>query len=259
MDTLHVRDTAGIGSLIAKYMDNSTVYAFKRYKKQNMMSDKYNIGSFYGTEYDDCSIPTFLIKALWKSRHYDTIILHDLPQLILGIRILNRKARIILYYHGTILRTRHAHLAKYDKYADVTIVTTANLLRYRPSAVHMPNLVDTEHFKPLNIRRKKELLIMRQDNDPIPEKLLQYSHDELTRESDHVPYSQMPELFNRYTLFANPKTVDGKKRAADTWTGLEYQALACGLKVYRDGQWHYGLPEQCKPENYIKRLKELIK
>jgi len=260
---LHVRDTAGIGSQIAKYTGNTTVYAYKKYAKSfllkhDLTSDPYHISRFYNTELDDCSLLLFLIKALWKSRHYDVIILHDLPQLIPGIRLLNPKARIVVYYHGTALRVKHAKYAKYDKNADLIVVVTDDLLKYRPNAVHMPNLVDTEHFKPLNLPKKKELLIMRQNNDPIPEELLRYSFDEISRETKLVPYSQMPKLLNCYVLFANPKRSGQENIPMDIWSGLDRQALACGLKVYKRGQWHYGLPEECKPENYIKRFRELV-
>ena len=268
MNILHIGNTAGMGSIICHFrtkLTNHTSRVYDRSKFRNRLAtgeqifakhdlDPHGIAKFYGDVSEDCWLPLFLVKAALKARRYDLVFVHDIPELVPFIHILNRRLKIILYYHGTRLRTHPIKFQKYEKHAHRIIVTTKDLLKWRPNAIYLPNLVDTDHFKPI-AKTKKDLLISTQDMSLIPDDLknCNFDYHHPTRES--VPYADMPDFLNGYEMLCNPKLLNGV--ISDVHSGLELQALACGLTVIRNGKKYQGLPPERSPEHYIAQLEKI--
>ena len=250
MNILHFGNTAGMGSILANFDKENKHTIFAR-----TGTDPFGIGSFYGTKTRDMHPLWFVLKNK-VGRKWDAFIIRR-PRLAPIIRLFNRKAIIIIYHHGTFLREHSKEIKLYEKYADHVVVTTKDLLVFRPNALWLPNPVDANHFRPLG-GPKKKLLVSTRDKALIPGELAGY---DLHNPSEQpIPYSEMPSFLNGYECLCNPKKYSGQHHidSKGVWSGLELQAFACGLRVYHSGTWHKGLPAECRPEHYIKQFNRLL-
>ena len=251
MKVLHVHNVAGVACVIAKFMDRmfnteSLVVMRKIFDKHGLMT--------YGEAWN-CSAEVFALKVLLLSRKFDIIHVHDFDKIVPWLKRFYRKP-VILHYHGSRIRNRWNERKKYWSKADVLLysvkdVEGPNMPSY---AVWMPNPVDTDFFKPLNVNREpKSALAMTTFLDK--EKALEYASRynlKLTIKKANVPHKLMPKLLNKFEYYIDVKTTG----FSTSKTGLE--ALACGCKVIN----YYGeivdkLPEEHKPENVASELKRI--
>ncbi|RLE64246.1 MAG: hypothetical protein DRJ47_08125 [Thermoprotei archaeon] len=259
MRVLHIWNTAGVASILAKYQAkllgwNTWVITRKAFDRLGLTT--------YGEAWDT-SARKFYIKALLKASRYDIIHVHALDKIVPLLKLLYPRKSIILHYHGTDIRKRWNERKKYWKKADLLLVSTPDLLEGAPDiAIWLPNPIDTELFKPIpHIKRKPKTALYIYKGfhgETINEiKAVAQKFDlKLTiiyRDKKHVPHIDMPKLLNRFEYFIDRRYIHSLSKTA-------LEALACRTKVITwDDRILTKLPEEHKPENVVNLLFKLMK
>jgi hypothetical protein len=230
MKILHIYNTAGVASILAKTMD-------KNFGTESKVTTPKTADPFGFTTYGETwnsSITTFKIKSVLTSRKYDIIHCHSTPGIALWIKKVFPNKKVIIHYHGSEIRGRWKQKEKYWSKANKIIVSTPDLLEGSPNAtVCIENPVDTELFKNLNQKRtentalhfcykadKEAELLAKQNNLKL---------ETIDRNKHPIPYKEMPVLLNKYAYLIDVKASKGKILQENSKTGLE--ALSCGCKV----------------------------
>jgi hypothetical protein len=140
-------------------------------------------------------------------------------------------------------------------------VSTPDLLQLVAEGVHLPNPIDTDHFKldPIKNGQKEALTIDTEVTD------IQWALDYCKRNNivldievydrmkNPIMYNAMPNFLRRYKIYVDIRYVNKTTLQNLSKTALE--ALACGLKVLDyQLQYHQGLPIEHNPTNVISRL-----
>jgi glycosyltransferase involved in cell wall biosynthesis len=270
---LHVMNPAGVPMTIAKYQ---ALIGFHTMVLARKSLDPFSFAEAYRNVryvFPDRASTIYALSIL-LSPFYDILHVHAADKVAYMVKLVNRKSRVVLHYHGSDIRGRWRERRVYWSKVDKVIVSTPDLLDGAPEGVtYVPNPVDTELFKPYGgERRPKGLLIVKW------RRFHQYKHikhlaDELARQygieydvrfSDLEPvkYIDMPKLLNQYEWFLDIHHGFGEEDRvlkALSLTGL--QALACGCKVITPWSNKYliGLPEEHKPLNVVNRLLKIYR
>ncbi|MFB0569267.1 MAG: glycosyltransferase, partial [Nitrososphaeria archaeon] len=258
MKILHVWNTAGVGSIIGKYMD-------RLFGTESLVVMRKAFDPFGFTTYGqlwDCGAKMFVLKSLLKARKFDVIHVHSVDRIVPYLKLLYPDRPVVMHYHGDEIRDKWAQRQKYWVKADVVICATLSLFGSgAPSrAVLVPNPVDTEVFCPGDVKPLSgtALHFPRNADDLATEHANQYNL-ELTiydgKARGIIPYLRLPEFLRRYEYY-----IDVKRNYAGillkggiSKTGLE--ALSCGLKVIKwDGSQVQGLPAENRPENVARQV-----
>jgi len=250
---LHVLNTAGVASVIAKFMDErlgtfSSVITRKAH-------DRYGL-TIYGETRSD-SFWMFYLKMVCEARKYDIVHLHDRDILIPPLKILYPNKPIVLHYHGTKIRDSWKKREKYWKNADRLLVSTIDLLEGAPkNTIHLPNPVDTTIFKPDCVdKREGEALYFKYNADDIAGNIANKFGVSLTihdKKTTPIEYKDMPEFLRRFKALIDVKRdVKGNiLYPENTMSKTALEALACGLKVITyQGEMIERLPERNYPQN----------
>ena len=248
MRILHIGNTAGVASVIAKFMDR--IFDTKSLVVMREVFDKYGLTT-YG-EVWNCGAKVFALKCLWLARKFDIVHVHDFDKLVPWLKCLYRNKPAILHYHGTRIRKRWKEREKFWSKADVVFVSTPDLLEDAPDhAIYMPNPVDTDLFYPMtNCNRKpKSALAFRYHLDE--KKAMSYAKKyslQLTILERNIPHKEMPKIFNQYEYYVDQTEIPSLSKTA-------LEALACGLGVICwDGELVEKLPTEHKPENVAYKI-----
>ena len=145
MKVLHIWNTAGVASIIAKYMDK--IYGTKSWVIMRKRYDKFGI-----TTYGECwnyRAKIFKWRALWEARKYDIIHVHAFDEIVPDLKVLYRKP-VVLHYHGSNIRGKWNVRRKFWSKADAILYSTRDLKdEDTPEhAMWLPNPVDIEIFYP---------------------------------------------------------------------------------------------------------------
>lgn len=258
MKVLHIWNTAGIGSLIAKYMD--MYYDTESYVIMRKSFDPFN-QTIYGDVFD-MTASRFIIKALWLALRYDIIHVHALDKIVPILKFLRRK--VVLHYHGTDIRGRWKERRKFWEKADVVLVSTKDLLEGAPDhVIYMPNPVDTDLFRDYNSKQKGYAFHISYGADDIAMNIAKELGLQLVihdRDKEPIPHYMMPHMLNQYEYYIDIKKdkLTNKIIPEMSLTGLE--ALACGCKVVAwNNKVHEGLPKEYEPRSVVKRVYEIYK
>lgn len=100
MKILRIWNTAGVASIIAKFMDR--LLGTKSLVVHRRALDPFGVTT-YG-ELWDCSVKMFALKCILLARKFDIIHIHSFDELIPYLKILYPNKPIILHYHGTDIR-----------------------------------------------------------------------------------------------------------------------------------------------------------
>jgi len=270
MKVLHIWDQAGTGSIIAKYQRD-----FLHYDRaeliQDKKHDKINISKYYDGFIYSGKIP-FLFHCLSASRLYDVIHLHDSWFMILPLKIIYPKKKIIIHYHGTLVRANT--LGKFrlflEKFVNKILVATPDLLdyNYQSPPLYVPDPIDDKLFcnrpRPLN---NKAFTLLKFNQSPIYLKFLlqkldfSFSLDYQERKkgySNGILYKDFHKKLEQYEYFIDIPMFKGEIIHAHSCTGL--QARSMGLKVLsHDGTIKTGLPEEHTPESVVNYLDDIYK
>jgi len=252
MKILHVWDQAGVGCILAKH-HRKAGHDIRILKRAGY--DPFGISRFYGEPLLDIDGKAFLKYAMREAANYDVVHVHTLYKIIPDLRKKYRDKKLVLHYHGSEARVRQNDplKAEAESKVDVILGSTADLKNFVENIVHVPNPVDTDHFAPgsrsnggsFTIRTTRgdtQQVIDYLKNNGIDMKL-----DVIDRETNPVPYDQVPSFLTRYGTYVDIKFIDGTLLHAMSKTGLE--SLACGLRVLNhELKYVEGLPEEHRPE-----------
>jgi len=253
---LHVWNTAGVASVIAKYQ--ARILKWETWVVSRLGHDPFSL-TYYGEALKTSSLG-FFSKVIWISRGYDLVHVHSLDKMVPLIKTLYPAKPVILHYHGSEIRDKWEKRKKYWLKADVIMVSTRDLLEGAPQhVIYLPNPVDTEFFRPMpHLRRTNTALYIYDPLNPILSRDLKWAREAANRynlcliihnrRKNPVKHKDMPIFINKFEYLIDRKSVNSLSKTA-------LEALACGLKVIRwDGKIVTGLPEDHRPEYVIKRL-----
>jgi len=248
---LHIWNTAGVASIIGKYMDR--LFATESLVVHRKALDPYDLTT-YGKLWD-CGPKEFTLRTFVKAKGYDIVHVHYFYRIIPYMRILYPSKPIIMHFHGDDIRGKWEARRRYWKKADLVLYSTPDLREHDTpkNAVHVPNPVDTEIFHPLGMRPGPKQAFHISYNADLLAKELAGAHGlELTihdrKKQGPIPYSQMPRILSQYEYYVEIKR-DGSGNLCTTPSKTALEALACGVKVITwDGRVLENLPESNRPE-----------
>jgi hypothetical protein len=258
---LHVWDQAGVACILARH-HRRLGHEVRILKRAGY--DPFGISQFYGEPLVDIDGKEFLKLAAKEASKYDVVHVHSLYKIVPDLRKKYRDKKIILHYHGSEVRGKQDDSLRKeaeDK-ADAIIGATKDLQEHANNMVHVPNPVDTEHFKPNgNVASDKAFTIRTTKGDA--QWVLDYLKRngiglqvEVTdREANPIPYSHVPDFLRRYGIYVDIKYIDGNLLKAPSKTGLE--SLACGLRVLNYKlEYMEGLPQEHRPDAVARKMLE---
>jgi len=249
---LHIWNTAGVGSVIAKFMDS-----FYPTESQVVMRKSFDKFGFTTTgEVWDCGSTVFCLKAFLKARKFDVLHIHGVDKIIPYIRTCYGNKPIILHYHGTDIRDRWREKEHLWFKANKVFYSTEDVWTYDyPNAgEYLPNPIDTDLFFPDgDIERvANSALSFRYGADEVARQFAKANELSLIlhdRENSPIPYVELRRFLCQFEYYIDAKYVGHSLSK----TALE--ALACGCKVIsKFGNIITRLPEDHKPHNVAQRI-----
>ncbi len=264
MRILHVWDQASTASVIAKWQRkifNHNVMVIKNAKHDRLKDTEYYGGIVPRNKY------LFVLKAILLARKFDIIHLHDAWFMVVPLKILYPKKKIIMHYHGSMVREElkgKSMRLKWEKLVNVIIVATPDLLEfdYSRQPYYIPNPVDTELFKPIiPLENNKGLISLKknQSSSRTMTELSKHGFDfrlETLPRHEKVEYRLFPTRLMMYEYYVDLPVISGKLIHANSVTGL--QAMSMGLKVI---SWDYAistsLPDFHRPENVVREIEKI--
>jgi len=243
---LHVWNTAGVASVIAKFTDrefgtSSTVITRKAVDRVGLTT--------YGTAYPD-GAERFFARALWMARPADLVHVHSLDRVVPWIKGLYSKP-IVMHYHGTDIEGRWREKEGRWSKANYIAVSTPNLLEGAPpNALYVPNPVDTDLFKPNPSERDPNSAVsfrygMDAEAEAVAKKL---GLNLVMLERWSMRYDQMPQTLSRYAYYVDMRKPPEHVVARSVGKAA-LEALAIGCKVIDwEGRIIEGFPAEHDPE-----------
>lgn len=246
MKILHINDLAGVAGALCKYLRKAGHQA----DVISFMDDPFGFDKFYRyAVFKNQNI--FRAFASEAIPEYNIIHLHFPFTLLEWLYQFNKP--IVMHYHGTDIALNGVDARMLDHKCKAILVAGEQLLQYHPRAQYLPTIVDTEHFYRMEEYRAGQTLTF---DIPYLKQVRTATNGEITaidRGINPIPYSELPKTLNNFYKYIDVRIHKQRGPLTDfSKTGLE--ALACGLDVYCNGQWHNGLPEQHKPENVAAQL-----
>jgi glycosyltransferase involved in cell wall biosynthesis len=255
---LHVWNTAGVASVIAKFCDRE--FGTKSSVITRKAADKVGLTT-YGKTYSD-GPARFFARALLMARSADVVHVHSLDRVLPWLRRLYWGKPLVIHYHGTDIEGRWEEKQSRWKSANAIVCSTPNLLEGAPpSAVQIPNPVDTDIFRPLSVDRVPgSAFSFRYGMDSETEQMAKGLGLSLTwYDRWGVPHDKMPETFSRFSYFLDLRRPPGHQVARSVGKAA-LEALACGCQVIDwSGRTLQGLPPECKPEAVAAKWHELYR
>jgi hypothetical protein len=133
----------------------------------------------------------------------DVVHVHSLDRIVPWIKRLHGKP-VVMHYHGTDIEGRWEERRSRWSRADFIAVSTPNLLEGGPpSAIYVPNPVDTSIFKPLGVKRDpRSAVSFRYGMDAEAEEAARRLGLTLTwLDRWSVQHGKMPEVLSRYEYY----------------------------------------------------------
>ena len=137
---IHIWNTAGIGGLLARYLDR--YYDYESIAVSRASHDPFDLATEKTLVWNHRA-SIWLLRSVLKARNFDIIHLHSGIQWLPYYRMIFPRKKIALHLHGTKIRGR------WDKFdlskADMILVSTKDLLEGSPEeTLWLPNPVDED-------------------------------------------------------------------------------------------------------------------
>ncbi len=252
---LHVWNTAGVASVIAKFTDRQFDTRSKVIARK--AADRVGLTT-YGVAYPD-GAPRFFLRALRMSADADLVHVHSLDRVVPWVKWLYGKP-VVMHYHGTDVERRWREKESRWKRADYVAVSTPNLLDGAPSlAVFIPNPVDTDLFRPSEAGKVPlSALSFRYGMDAEAEDAAKRLGLRLTwLDRWSVPHEKMPEVLSRFEYYIDMRRPP-QHVVAHSVGRAALEALACGCKVIKwSGEVIEGLPPENEPVSVAAKWHEV--
>lgn len=263
---IHVWNTAGIGGLLARYLDRH--YDYESVAISRASHDPFDLATEKTLVWNMRARP-WVLRCLWKARNYDIIHLHSGIQWLPVYRRAFPEKKIVLHLHGTKIR------GKWDEVdlsnADMVLVSTRDLLEGSPDGTRwLPNPVDEDLiFKVLNetVETPMKGHAFHVDRWAFKEALEYANQNDVelvtfNRDYQSLPHSDFLRLVSLYEYYIDVKRgfpghekEEGKILEAMSLTGLEALALGCKVIDWK-GEVHEGLPDIHRSEKVAQLLHE---
>lgn len=256
---LHVWNTAGVASIISKFMDRANGTESRVITRK--AADPVGLTT-YGKAYDDGAM-RFSLRALTMSREADIVHVHALDRLVPWVKRLYARKPVIIYYLGSDIRGRWKEKEPRWRRADFVGYTTSDLSEGSPrEAVQVFCPIDTDAFHARAAGSKANSAVsIRYGMEAETERLAKRLSLDLTMiERGSVPHSRMPELLSGFEYFLDLRRPSGRQKAVECLGKAALEALACGCKaVDWEGRVYSGLPEENRPENVAAKWGEIYR
>ncbi len=264
LNVLHVWDQAGVASVISKYQKR---LGHNVQVLQQAKHDTNDITKLYGGHVSKKNKLFFVFVCLSKVKNYDIIHLHDAWWLIHLVHFFYPKKKMILHYHGSMVRYLKPYWKRklWEKYVDKIIVSTPDLLshKYFKKPIYVPNPVDTELFKRKNPTKYKmafTALKHDQSTDQLDSLLSEHGLNlvlaTMKRDQRRIKHGEFPSHLEQYEYYIDVPMYNGQIIPAHSICGL--QAMALGVKTVA---WDFTisdkLPDEHKPEKVVDKLMEV--
>ena len=197
--------------------------------------DHFGFGRHYGNTlyFDD---PELLIEHAKNIMHlFDKIVVHDFNEVLSDFP----KRKTFIYFHGSKLRSLTIDLRnKVREECCGVFLSTPNLLPYIPEGQVIPQPVDFELFRELNLDRDKEYYSISRgyQGEYIKNEILKtYPKCHVVdRSRNHIAYRAMPYLLNEVENYVDMKFDYSKPNPIPLYDPsiTAFQAMLCGCKVW---------------------------
>jgi glycosyltransferase involved in cell wall biosynthesis len=253
---LHIWNTAGVGSVIAKFVDR--LYGTQSLVVTRAAADAFGLTT-HGRAYRDGPI-VFMLRSVLMSRGYDVAHVHSLDRIVPWLKALYPSKPVVMHYHGTDILGRWGEKESRWRRADVIAFSTPNLREGAPDrALHRPNPVDTDIFFPRGgARVKGSALSIRYGADELAlSKAKEMSLNLTLIDRGSVRHADMPDLLSRFEYYLDFRRPPGFDEPVRSLGKAALEALACGCKaVDWSGTVYEALPEEHAPERVAARWHE---
>ncbi len=261
MRVLHIWNTAGVPSVIAKFMDRTL--DTKSWVMTRRAHDPFGFTTV-GTR-SDHGPTVFALTCLAEARRYDLVHVHDWYAIIPWLKRFTSRP-VVFTAHSLRFKYGWASWAGQIGRADRVTAVSRNLLLGAPAGTTFtPNPVDTDIFTDRGAHAPGTALYVLYN---ALEEARQYASslgipklDTLDRWKEPVPYAEMPALLSKYEYFIDiRRSVKVSDEIIDMVSKNALEALASGCKVVRwDGTVIEGLPEENRPERAVRLYYEIYR
>lgn len=259
---IHIWNTAGIGGLLARYLDRH--YDYESVAIARASHDPFGLATEKTLVWDNRAI-IWLIRCVLKARNFDIIHLHSGIQWLPYYRMFYPGKKIVLHLHGTKIRGKwdEVDLSK----ADMVLVSTKDLLDGSPEdTLWLPNPVDEDLISKIKgFKIKKEEGWAFHVDRYASDKAIKYSkennlkfviRDRMEEPQNHESFLKAISNFEYYIDvkrdFPGHEKEDEILKAMSL-TGLEALALGCKVIDWK-GEVHEGLPQENRSSDVAKLL-----
>lgn len=265
MRILHIWNTAGVASIIAKNMDR--IYGTQSNVLMKKDWDKFGFTTYgellsykHNTLFHKVD---FILKCLKKAQDFDIIHVHGQWKILPITKLLYPSKPLIAHFHGTDIRGLWNKRKKFWKFADVLLYSTLDLKDEETprEAIFILNPVDMDLFYPKHdVLFPNDAFHITYNADNEAKRLAQQYGLKLVIHDRSIPYRKFADELCNYGYYIDVKAVAPSFRIYNFLSKTGLEALACGLKVInRDGNILEGLPEEHKPESVTRILYSLYK
>lgn len=232
LKVLHVWNTAGVASTIAKFMDR--LHGTESRVLMRASEDPFGL-TYYGGPARRWGAKRFLLHAVLEARKYDIVHVHYYDRAVRFIKRLFPSQKVVLHYHGDDIRGAWEMKRERWEKADAILVSTPDLLTGAPPGVlYLPDPVDPELFHPIPEFRKLgtalHITYSRYEHSPDVRLANEWAKSErveltvINRDSSPIPFTDMPGFLNRFEFYVDQIAIPSLSKTA-------LEALACGLRV----------------------------
>jgi glycosyltransferase involved in cell wall biosynthesis len=246
---LHVWNTAGVASVIAKFTDRE--FGTSSRVITRLQADRVGLTT-YGVAYNE-GAALFFARALLAARGADLVHVHSLDRILPWLRAMHPRKPLVMHYHGTDIEGRWSAKERRWKCADYIAYSTPNLSEGAPpSARHAPNPVDTDLFYPRDVGRDDRRAVsfrygMDRETAELASKL---SLELVWAERWSIPHAEMPAFLSRSGYYIDLRKPPGRIQARSVGKAA-LEALACGCKVI---DWEGNVLDRFPPEHDPRRV-----
>lgn len=254
MKVLHIWNTAGVGSVIAKYMDR--IYGTQSWLMHRRAFDPYGF-TVYG-ELLDSRACIFKLKCLLEARKYDVIHVHTIDELVPFLKLLYPHKPVVLHYHGSEIRGKWGLKKNYWEKADLIFYSTLDLKEPETPdmALYLPNPVDLDYFRPCPkaCERGKAAHFSYRADDLAHQYAEKYNLKlDIYDKENHgnMPYIAVSGYLCKFEFYIDVKRDRNGNLYRIPLSKTALEALACGLKVI---DWKGDQIEGFPQDNHYERV-----